>query len=109
MASDKIVHLTDETFETEAVQSTSPVIIDFYADWCGPCKMVAPVLDSLADKYNGKVKICKVNVDEQRKLSIAHKVMSIPTILFMKNGEIVDRVTGALPQAALEEKIDNLL
>jgi len=109
MASDKIVNLTDETFETEAVQSTSPVIIDFYADWCGPCKMVAPVLESLADKYNGKVKICKVNVDEQRKLSIAHKVMSIPTILFMKNGEIVERVTGALPQAALEEKIDNLL
>ncbi len=109
MASDKILYLTDETFETEAVQATSPVLIDFYADWCGPCKMVAPILDSLADKFDGKAKICKVNVDEQRKLSIAHKVMSIPTLLFMKDGEIVERVTGALPQATLEEKLNNLL
>lgn len=109
MASEKIVNLTDETFDTEVVQSNIPVLIDFYADWCGPCKMVAPVLDTLAEKYEGKAKICKVNVDEQRKLAISHKVMSIPTLIFMKGGEVVERVTGALPQAALEEKLNGLL
>ncbi|NLK71414.1 MAG: thioredoxin [Clostridiales bacterium] len=109
MASDKIVLLTDESYENEAVKSDTPVLIDFYADWCGPCRMVAPVLDSLAEKYDGKVKICKVNVDEQRKLAIAHKVMSIPTLIFMNNGEVVERVTGALPQASIEEKLTAML
>lgn len=109
MASEKIVLLTDESYENEAVKSDTPVLIDFYADWCGPCRMVAPVLDSLAEKYDGKVKICKVNVDEQRKLAIAHKVMSIPTLIFMNNGEVVERVTGALPQASIEEKLTAML
>lgn len=109
MASDKIVYLTDENFDSEAVQSDIPVLIDFYADWCGPCRMVAPVLDTLADKYDSKVKICKINVDEQRKLAIAHKVMSIPTLLFMKDGEVTERVSGALPEATLEQKLEALL
>lgn len=109
MANDKVIFLTEETYETEAVKSDVPVVIDFYADWCGPCRMVAPVFDALADKYDGKAKICKVNVDEQKQLAMTHRVMSIPTVIFMKNGEVVDRVTGALPQAAFEEKITGLL
>lgn len=106
--SNKIVYLTEETFESEVKNSSVPVLIDFYADWCGPCKMVSPILDTLSEKYDGKAKICKINVDEQKKLAIAHKVMSIPTLLFFKNGEVVDRVTGALPQSAIEEKLENL-
>ncbi len=109
MANDKILFLTDESYENEAVQSDIPVVIDFYADWCGPCRMVAPVFDALADKYDGKAKICKVNVDEQKQLAMAHRVMSIPTVIFMKGGEVVDRVTGALPQADFEAKIEGLL
>ncbi len=109
MANDKVIFLTEETYETTAVQSDIPVVIDFYADWCGPCRMVAPVFDALADKYDGTAKICKVNVDEQKQLAMTHRVMSIPTVIFMKNGEVVDRVTGALPQAAFEEKINALL
>ncbi len=109
MMSNKITYLTDETFEKEAAQSDQLVVIDFYADWCGPCQMVGPVMESLADKFDGKAKICKVNVDEQKKLAISHRVMSIPTVIFMKNGEVVDRVVGALPENAFEEKISSLL
>ena len=109
MSNNKITYLTEETFETEAVQSDKLVVIDFYADWCGPCQMVGPVMESLADKFDGKAKICKINVDEQKKLAITHRVMSIPTILFMKNGEIVERITGALPENAFEQKISSLL
>ena len=91
------------------LKQDKPILLDFYADWCGPCRMVAPVFDALADKYDGKAKICKVNVDEQKQLAMTHRVMSIPTVIFMKNGEVVDKVTGALPQAAFEEKINGLL
>lgn len=107
--SNNIIFLTEETFEKEALQSEIPVLIDFYADWCGPCKMVAPVLDAMSEKYAGKAKICKINIDEQRKLAISNKVMSIPTLFFIKDGEIKERITGALPQPALEEKLEALL
>lgn len=104
-----IVYLNDENFTSEAMQADIPVLVDFYADWCGPCKMIGPVLEELAGKYEGKAKICKINIDEQRKLAIANKVMSIPTLLFIKNGEIKERVSGALPQPVLEEKLEALL
>lgn len=104
-----IIYLTDENYESEAMQSDLPVLVDFYADWCGPCKMVGPILENMAAKYAGKAKICKINIDEQRKLAIANKVMSIPTLFFIKNGEIKERISGALPQNALEEKLDALI
>lgn len=107
--SDHIIYLTEDTYEKEAMQSDVPVLIDFYAEWCGPCKMVAPIIDELATKYAKKAKICKINIDEQRKLALTNKVMSIPTLFFVKNGKIVERITGALPQPALEEKIEALL
>ncbi len=104
-----IVYLTDENYESEAMGSDVPVLIDFYADWCGPCKMVGPILEDIAAKYSGKAKICKINIDEQRKLAITNKVMSIPTLFFIKNGEIKERISGALPQPVLEEKLDELI
>ena len=104
-----VIYLTDENYVSEAMESDIPVLIDFYADWCGPCKMVGPIIEDMAGKYVGKAKICKVNIDEQRKLAITNKVMSIPTLFFIKNGEIKERISGALPQAALEEKLEALL
>ena len=107
--SNNVLYLTEETFEAEALKSEIPVLVDFYADWCGPCKMVAPIMDAMAEKYAGKAKICKINIDEQRKLAIANKVMSIPTLFFIKDGEVKERITGALPQSQLEEKMQALL
>lgn len=104
-----IIYVTDETYESEVMGSDVPVLVDFYADWCGPCQMVGPILETLAVKYENKAKIVKINIDEQRKLAIANKVMSIPTMLFIKNGEVKERFTGALPQSALEEKLDTLI
>lgn len=104
-----MINLTDETFEQETMKSELPVVVDFYADWCGPCKMVTPILVEMEAKYDGKAKICKVNIDEHRKLAIAHKVMSIPTLFFIKDGEIKERITGALSQQELEAKLEAIL
>jgi len=104
-----IIYVTDETYESEVMNSEIPVLVDFYADWCGPCQMVGPILETLAAQYKDKAKIVKINIDEQRKLAIANKVMSIPTMLFIKNGEIKERFSGALPQSVLEEKLNVLI
>ena len=90
------------------LQSDVPVVVDFYADWCGPCKMMSPVVEKLADTYAGRVKIGKLNTDEAQSLAAKYGVMSIPNIVFFKNGEVVDRQVGAVPQSVLEEKIKNL-
>ncbi|NLY70410.1 MAG: thioredoxin [Clostridiales bacterium] len=107
--SENIIYLTQETFEDEVLKSPIPVLVDFYADWCGPCKALGPVIDSLAGKYKGKAKICKLNIDHHRNLAISYGIMSIPTLFFIKDGEIKERITGALPQPAIEEKLDALL
>ncbi|MDD4566205.1 MAG: thioredoxin [Eubacteriales bacterium] len=104
-----IIYVTEETYESEVISSEVPVLVDFYADWCGPCQMVGPILETLAAKYEDKAKIVKINIDEQRKLAIANKVMSIPTMLFIKDGEIKERFSGALPQSVLEEKLGALI
>ena len=100
---------TDANFEEEALQSNIPVVVDFYADWCGPCKMMSPIIDELSEAYEGRVKIGKVNTDESRAVAAKYNVMSIPTIIIIKDGELVDTSVGALPKAILEEKIANLL
>ena len=100
---------TDDNFKTDALESSIPVEVDFYADWCGPCKMMAPVIDELAGDYEGKVRIGKVNTDENRGTASKYNVMSIPTILFIKNGEVVDQVVGAVPKTVLEQKINSML
>ncbi|WP_295363434.1 thioredoxin [uncultured Pseudoramibacter sp.] len=99
---------TESNFEQEVLQSDVPVVVDFYADWCGPCKMMSPVVEKLADTYADKVKIGKLNTDEAQSLAAKYGVMSIPNIVFFKNGEVVDRQVGAVPQSVLEEKIKNL-
>ena len=100
---------TKENFEEEVMNSPIPVMIDFYADWCGPCKMMSPVVKRLAEKYKGKVKIGKVNSDNEPELSARFQVMSIPDILFLKDGKIKDQSIGAVPQKVLEDKLEKLL
>ena len=97
---------TKDSFEKEVLESKEPVLIDFYADWCGPCKMMAPVVEKLAEKYEGKVKVGKVNSDDEPELAQMSQVMSIPNFVIIKDGKVVDRVIGAVPQKALEEKLD---
>jgi len=103
------VYLTVDNFDEEVLKSTVPVVVDFYADWCGPCKALAPIMDDLADKYEGKAKICKLNIDDHRKLALNYKVMSIPTMFFFKDGEVKERIVGGLPQPVIEQKIDAML
>ena len=100
---------TDSNFQEEAMTSNVPVVVDFYADWCGPCKMMSPVVEELATAYEGKVKIGKLNTDENRAIASKFNIMSIPTIICLKDGEVVDTIVGALPKVALEEKIKNLI
>lgn len=97
---------TKDSFEKEVLESKEPVLIDFYADWCGPCKMMAPVVEKLAEKYEGKVKVGKVNSDDEPELAQMFQVMSIPNFVIIKDGKVVDRVIGAVPQQVLEEKLD---
>lgn len=101
--------ITDENFEAEVTKSALPVMVDFYADWCGPCKMMAPLVAQLAEEYSGKCKIGKCNTDENPKMTGEFKVMSIPTFIFFKDGKAVDSVMGAVSKTALEEKLKHVL
>ena len=98
---------TDENFEQEVLNSDLPVVVDFYADWCGPCKIIAPIIEELAAEYEGKVKIGKINVDEEQNSSKKYKVMSIPTLMFFKDGEQVDKLVGMLSKEQLVEKLES--
>ena len=94
--------ITRENFENEVMKSNIPVLIDFWAPWCGPCRMMGPIIEQLAEEYEGKVKVGKVNVDEEGELSQAFGVMSIPTIVLVKDGKVVKQVVGARPKAEME-------
>ena len=104
-----VIEVTDKNFEDEVIKSALPVLVDLWAPWCGPCRMVAPVIDKLAEDYDGKFKFCRLNVDENPQTASKYRVMSIPTIMFFKGGEAVDTVIGAVPERALQPKIDGLL
>lgn len=106
MASPLIVTLTQENFGQQALQSSTPVLIDFWAEWCGPCKMIAPLLDELADEYNGKVKIGKVNIDEHQGLAAQYGVRAIPTLLILKNGQVIEQMVGAKSKRDLKASLD---
>jgi len=103
------VHTTDANFKSDVLESKIPVLVDFWAEWCGPCRMVAPVLEELAKEYDGKLKIVKVNVDENQQVSMDYHVRSIPTLLFFKNGQMVKQLVGAHPRPKLESEIQEVL
>jgi len=103
----KYVELTNDNFDTTVNEGVS--LVDFWAPWCGPCRMIAPVIEELAGDFEGKANICKVNTDEQQDLATKYGVRSIPTILFMKNGEIVDQMVGASSKQALTDKLNSII
>ena len=104
-----ISHLTDETFEEEVMQSNIPVLVDYWAEWCGPCKMIAPILDSLTDEYAGKLKIAKLNIDDNQKTPQKFAVRGIPTLMIFKNGNVEATKVGALSKSQLTAFIDSNL
>ena len=99
--------VNDANFKQEVLDSDLPVLVDFWAQWCGPCHMVAPVVEAIAKKYKDKLKVCKINVDEAPNTSSEYDIMSIPTLAIFKKGEIVDKVIGVVPELELTSKIDS--
>jgi len=103
------IAVTDATFEDEVVKADQTVVVDFWAEWCGPCKMIAPILEEVANEYDGKIKIAKVDVDSNSKTAAQFGIMSIPSLLFFKDGKVVDQVVGAIPKAQLVSRLEKVL
>lgn len=103
------VEFKDDNFKTLVLESDKPVLVDFWAEWCGPCRMVGPIVEELAGEYEGKAVIGKLNVDENANTSVEYGIRSIPTLLIFKNGQIAEKIVGALPKAALKEKLEAVL
>ena len=108
MASENIVTATESNFQDEVLRSTTPVLVDFWAEWCGPCKMLTPVLDELATEYDGKVKIAKVNIDDHQNLAAQYRVTAIPTLLVFKNGQVMEQMVGAKSKRDLKASLDKV-
>ena len=108
MASSNIVTLTDDNFATEVLQSGQPILVDFWAEWCGPCKMLAPILDELAEEYNGRVKIGKVNIDDHQSLAAQYGIRSIPTLLLFHQGQVADQLVGLRSKRDLKNSFDRV-
>ena len=106
MASELIKHTTDATFETDVLKSSHPVLVDYWAEWCGPCKMIAPILDEVATAYQGKLQIAKMNVDENRDIPAKFGIRGIPTLMIFKNGELAATKVGAMTKSQLTAFID---
>ena len=106
MASELIKHTTDATFETDVLKSAHPVLVDYWAEWCGPCKMIAPILDEVATTYEGKLQIAKMNVDENRDIPAKFGIRGIPTLMIFKNGQLAATKVGAMTKSQLTQFID---
>ncbi|MEW6170495.1 MAG: thioredoxin [Candidatus Omnitrophota bacterium] len=104
-----MTYLNDKNFKTEVLDSEVPVLVDFYADWCQPCKMITPLIEELAKEQHGKLKVCKVNVEDSPQVTTTYGVMSIPTLIFFKDGKVSDQVTGVLTKQQLNNKIKDIL
>ncbi|WP_018127025.1 thioredoxin [Balneola vulgaris] len=102
----KALEFTDSNFEAEVLNSDKPVLVDFWAEWCGPCRMIGPVVEEMAGEYDGKAKIGKVNVDNNPEISVKYGIRSIPALLIFKNGEVVDQIVGAVPKPHLTKQLD---
>ncbi len=109
MASDKVLHVTDSTFETEVLESNIPVLVDFWAPWCGPCRTIAPVIDELAGEYDGRLKVVKLNVDDNPQTPARYGVRGIPNLLIIKSGQVKDQIVGAVPKASLLRAVNTAL
>ena len=105
----KPITITDDTFDAEVLQSDTPVIVDFWATWCGPCRMIAPILEEVAAEMADKVKVTKLDVDTNNRTAGKYNIMSIPSLLFFKGGEVVDQITGAVPKAQFVQRLTKVL
>ena len=103
------LHLTQSNWEDEVLSSDIPVLVDFWAPWCGPCRMVAPVVSEIAEEYQGKLKVGRLNTDEEPEIAVRYGIMSIPTLMIFKNGEVADQIIGAVPKEYLIEKLKQVL
>ena len=104
-----VTAVTKDSWDAEVLQVKSLVLVDFWAVWCGPCKMIAPIVEELSKEYDGKVKVVKLNTDENPEVSGRYQIMGIPTLMFFKDGKVVDKLVGAIPKAHIKDKIDTLL
>jgi thioredoxin 1 len=104
-----VIHLTDDTFDREVKKSELPVLVDFWAPWCGPCRMIAPTIDEIADEYEGRIKVAKLNVDENPKKTAEYAIMSIPNLKIFKEGKVVDEIVGFVPKEEITKKLEKIL
>ena len=109
MASDKVAHVTDSNFEAEVMKSATPVLVDFWAPWCGPCRAIAPIVDELADDYAGRLKVVKVNVDDNPMTPARFGVRGIPNLIIVKNGQVAEQIIGAVPKQHLVRAVDTAI
>jgi thioredoxin 1 len=105
----KVLEVTDNAFAQEVLQSTQPVLVDFWADWCGPCKIIAPIVEALAGEYEGRLKVMKLDVDANPRTASAYRVQSIPTLLVFKDGKPAERIVGAVPKQVIVDKLQSVV